>query len=255
MTLRHSCSAAYWSSNPCGLTRTGLIISLLPGLQSFTKRQLRDSASSVPGDYVPPDFTTVALQHTNVKLTWDADDDTRKKALRKKMTEDTIRDDDFRVSTLLLVCTCAVVAAVACMCFLLLRTGDLSGNSACLLFLSLSSLQHGEQSLLSFYLPFRFYSLWLFVTNIVGKQLFRRRQTSSCSGKGSAHQCCLWHQFTVLPLSACGQHHSHHDNWFRRRGRQAAVPKKRQRLSMPILPVVSEGSIGNDRVWAASPDS
>lgn len=67
-------------------------------VQSFEDRQMRDSASSVPGDYTPPDFTTVALQHTNVKLTWDADDDTRKKALRKKMTEDTIRDDDFKVN-------------------------------------------------------------------------------------------------------------------------------------------------------------
>lgn len=52
----------------------------------------------MPADYAPLDFTTAALQHTNVKLTWDADDDTRKKALRKKMTEDTIREDDFKVS-------------------------------------------------------------------------------------------------------------------------------------------------------------
>jgi len=67
-------------------------------LQSFVKRQVRDTAEEVPRDYAPPDFTTAALQHTNVKLTWDADDDTRKKALRKKMTEDSIRDDDFKVS-------------------------------------------------------------------------------------------------------------------------------------------------------------
>jgi len=67
-------------------------------LQSFVKRQVRDTAEEVPSDYAPPDFTTAALQHTNVKLTWDADDDTRKKALRKKMTEDSIRDDDFKVS-------------------------------------------------------------------------------------------------------------------------------------------------------------
>lgn len=59
---------------------------------------MRDAAEEVPADYAPPDFTTAALQHTNVKLTWDADDDTRKKALRKKMTEDSIRDDDFKVS-------------------------------------------------------------------------------------------------------------------------------------------------------------
>ena len=66
-------------------------------LQSFAERQVRDTAEEVPADYAPPDFTTAALQHTNVKLTWDADDDTRKKALRKKMTEDSIRDDDFKV--------------------------------------------------------------------------------------------------------------------------------------------------------------
>ena len=67
-------------------------------MQSFAKRQVRDTAEQVAPDYAPPDFTTAALQHTNVKLTWDADDDTRKKALRKKMTEDSIRDDDFKVS-------------------------------------------------------------------------------------------------------------------------------------------------------------
>ena len=67
-------------------------------VQSFAKRQVRDTAEQVAPDYAPPDFTTAALQHTNVKLTWDADDDTRKKALRKKMTEDSIRDDDFKVS-------------------------------------------------------------------------------------------------------------------------------------------------------------
>ena len=66
-------------------------------MQRFKKRQVRDAASEVPVDYTPPDFTTAALQHTNVKLTWDADDDTRKKALRKKMTEDDIKDDDFKV--------------------------------------------------------------------------------------------------------------------------------------------------------------
>lgn len=70
----------------------------MAALQSFAQRQVRDTAREVPADYAPPDFTTAALQHTNVKLTWDADDDSRKKALRKKMTEDSIRDDDFKVS-------------------------------------------------------------------------------------------------------------------------------------------------------------
>ena len=68
-------------------------------MQSFAGRQLRDAANGVPADYAPPDFSTNALQHTNVKLTWDADDDNRKKALKKKMTEESIRDDDFKVAT------------------------------------------------------------------------------------------------------------------------------------------------------------
>lgn len=72
---------------------------VLAALQNFAQRQVRDTAQEVPADYAPPDFTTAALQHTNVKLTWDADDDSRKKALRKKMTEDSIRNDDFKVST------------------------------------------------------------------------------------------------------------------------------------------------------------
>lgn len=39
-----------------------------------------------------------ALQHTNVSLTWDADDEGRKRALMRKMTADDIKEDDFAVS-------------------------------------------------------------------------------------------------------------------------------------------------------------
>lgn len=42
-----------------------------------------------------------ALQHTNVSLSWDAEDEGRKRALTKKMTADDIREDDFAVRFLL----------------------------------------------------------------------------------------------------------------------------------------------------------
>jgi hypothetical protein len=58
---------------------------------------VRDVATSVPEDYVAPAaFATLALQHTNVKLTWDKDDDARKRTLAKRVTKDELRDDDFK---------------------------------------------------------------------------------------------------------------------------------------------------------------
>ena len=69
------------------------------GLQSFEGREERDSATVVPDGYEPPNFQTVALQHTNVQLTWDADDDGRKRALSaKRATQADIREDDFKVA-------------------------------------------------------------------------------------------------------------------------------------------------------------
>ena len=65
--------------------------------QSFEGREVRDSATEVPPDYAPPHFQTAALQHTNVKLTWDADDDSRKRTLHRRLNEDQIREDDFKV--------------------------------------------------------------------------------------------------------------------------------------------------------------
>jgi hypothetical protein len=65
--------------------------------QSFEGREVRDVATSVPEDYVAPAaFATLALQHTNVKLTWDKDDDARKRTLAKRVTKDELRDDDFK---------------------------------------------------------------------------------------------------------------------------------------------------------------
>ena len=67
-------------------------------LQSFEARQQRDWTSEVPPDYKAPDFTTSALQHTNVKLSWDAGDDERRRVLQKRLNDDAIKENDFKVS-------------------------------------------------------------------------------------------------------------------------------------------------------------
>lgn len=68
----------------------------IPDDKSFAGRQIRDEATSIPDDYEPPVFQTKALQHTNIELTWDADDGGRKRALSKKLTADELKDDDFK---------------------------------------------------------------------------------------------------------------------------------------------------------------
>ncbi len=66
--------------------------------QEFAAFEIRDTAAHVPGDYIPPGFSTAALQHTNVKLTWDDDDDQRKKMLRRRVSEGELQEEDLRVS-------------------------------------------------------------------------------------------------------------------------------------------------------------
>ncbi|PRW59387.1 Pre-rRNA-processing esf1 [Chlorella sorokiniana] len=68
----------------------------VPDEQSFKGRQVRDEAADVPTDYAPPAFQARALQHTNVQLTWDADDDSRKRALTRKVTAEELKEDDFK---------------------------------------------------------------------------------------------------------------------------------------------------------------
>lgn len=46
----------------------------------FTDDKPRDECERIPDGYKPNDFVTDALQHSNVKLTWDADDKTRQEA-------------------------------------------------------------------------------------------------------------------------------------------------------------------------------
>lgn len=93
----------------------------MPDEQSFEGRAARDVATEVPVSYVPPPaFATAALQHTNVKLTWDADDVVRKRTLARKLTQEQLHDDDFRVrgrivDVLWLSCTWPLSSSV-CRC-------------------------------------------------------------------------------------------------------------------------------------------
>ncbi|KAI3438627.1 hypothetical protein D9Q98_001049 [Chlorella vulgaris] len=68
----------------------------VPEEQSFEGRKVRDEASEVPADYAPPNFQARALQHTSVQLTWDADDDGRKRALTHRPNAEELKEDDFR---------------------------------------------------------------------------------------------------------------------------------------------------------------
>ncbi|GFH25258.1 NUC153 domain-containing protein [Haematococcus lacustris] len=45
---------------------------------------IRDVATSVPADYAPPQSFNTSLQHTDPSLTWDAEDEGRKRVLQKK---------------------------------------------------------------------------------------------------------------------------------------------------------------------------
>ena len=62
---------------------------------SFENREVRDIATDIPPDYEAPDFQVKALQHSNVKLSWDDDDPMRRKTFRRKITEDNLKDEDF----------------------------------------------------------------------------------------------------------------------------------------------------------------
>jgi hypothetical protein len=75
-----------------------LDLRFVPDDKSFADRKARDVATDVAANYEPPpSFTTAALQHTRVKLTWDRDDEHRKRALSKRITANELKEDDFKV--------------------------------------------------------------------------------------------------------------------------------------------------------------
>ncbi|EGF79477.1 hypothetical protein BATDEDRAFT_12422 [Batrachochytrium dendrobatidis JAM81] len=55
-----------------------------------------DVASDVPVSYQPAEFVTQALQHSSVKLTWDAEDNERIRVTRRKFTKEDLKDMDFK---------------------------------------------------------------------------------------------------------------------------------------------------------------
>jgi len=61
-------------------TSNVLDLRFVPEDAAFTNAP-RDTATSVPADYEPPQFATAALQSSHVELTWDGDDPIRKRAL------------------------------------------------------------------------------------------------------------------------------------------------------------------------------
>ncbi|GAQ86660.1 hypothetical protein KFL_003030030 [Klebsormidium nitens] len=72
-----------------------LDLRFVPDAMSFDERPKRDTATAVPSDYAAPDFETRALQHSNVKLTWDEDEPARRKTLRRKFGKEEVDNMDF----------------------------------------------------------------------------------------------------------------------------------------------------------------
>ncbi|KAI8377558.1 uncharacterized protein BYT42DRAFT_570712 [Radiomyces spectabilis] len=55
----------------------------------------KESCTHAPEDHKPANFSTEALQHTRVKLTWDQDDPDRIQLMRREFTTDDLKDLDF----------------------------------------------------------------------------------------------------------------------------------------------------------------
>lgn len=55
----------------------------IPDETDFSDDKPRDECAQIPDSYRPNEFVTDALQHSKVRLTWDADDGTRKEAQKR----------------------------------------------------------------------------------------------------------------------------------------------------------------------------
>ena len=55
----------------------------IPDDVDFSADKARDECERIPDGYKPNEFITDALQHSKVRLTWDADDDTRKEVQKR----------------------------------------------------------------------------------------------------------------------------------------------------------------------------
>lgn len=70
----------------------------VPEDTDFSDDKPRDESSRIPDGYKPNDFVTDALQHSKVKLTWDADDKSRKEAQARafRATRQEINENDLK---------------------------------------------------------------------------------------------------------------------------------------------------------------
>ena len=59
-------------------------------------QDIHDECSKLPDDYKPNDFTTDALTHSKVKLTWDADDATRKEVQKRAFSRKEINENELQ---------------------------------------------------------------------------------------------------------------------------------------------------------------
>ncbi|OJD36519.1 pre-rrna-processing protein esf1 [Diplodia corticola] len=66
----------------------------VPDDVSFDEDKPRDECKRIPDGYRPNDFVTDALTHSRVKLTWDADDNSRKEIQKRAFSQQEIDDND-----------------------------------------------------------------------------------------------------------------------------------------------------------------
>jgi len=87
----------YFECDGMEFEASGNILDLryVPDSESFENRAIHDRADELPRLYEAPDFTSEALQHSKVQLSWDGDDYHRKKLFRRKLSEEELAKLDF----------------------------------------------------------------------------------------------------------------------------------------------------------------
>lgn len=77
-------------------TATKFDLRFVPVEEDFSGREIKERACELPPGYEAPVFETKSLQHSKPQLTWDADDEPRTKLLKKKLSEDAIKEEDLK---------------------------------------------------------------------------------------------------------------------------------------------------------------
>ncbi|PNS16070.1 Pre-rRNA-processing protein esf1 [Sphaceloma murrayae] len=68
----------------------------IPDEVAFDEDKPREECTTLPSGYKPNEFVTEALTHSKVKLTWDADDATRKEVQKRAFSRNEIDENDLR---------------------------------------------------------------------------------------------------------------------------------------------------------------